>query len=374
MAILAVKNLFHDKVRLAVTLTGVIFALVLIAVQFGLFLGFLETSANIVVRSGVDLWITAPGLPHVNGGAAQPERRRYKALSVPGVIKAEPYILSFANWKLPSGAKESTQVVGFDLDSGLGGPATLAAGSIDDLRSDDSVIIDEHYGKKLGISALGQSAEINGVRARVVGYTRGLLSFTTAPYIFTSFKHAQKYMNLPESQAIFIVAKLAPGADLQQVKRAVQHQLPDCAVFTNSEMARKTQMYWLFSTGAGITTLMGAALGLLVGMVVVAQTLYAATVDHLREFGTLKAMGATNFYIYRVIVEQAVWSATLGYAVAIAIALAVVKTAQHGDALILMPFPVAIGLFGMAVLMCISASVISIRKATRIDPAIVFRA
>src|SRR5215472_13949315 len=174
MNALAVKNLLHDKVRLAVTLTGVIFALVLIVVQFGLFLGFLETSSNIVARSGVDLWVTAPGLPHVNGGAAQPERRRYKVLAVPGVEKAEPYILQFANWKLPTGARESVQVVGFDLESRLGGPSSVVAGSIDDLRGDDTVLIDEHYRKKLGVTALGQTFEINGRRARVAGYTSGL--------------------------------------------------------------------------------------------------------------------------------------------------------------------------------------------------------
>ena len=240
MTILAVKNLFHDKVRLAVTLTGVIFALVLIAVQFGLFLGFMETSANIVTRSGVDLWVTAPGLPHVNGGSAQPERRRYKVLGVPGVLQAEPYVLAFANWKLPSGAKESVQVVGFDLDSGLGGPSSLVAGSVDDLRGDDTVFIDEHYRKKLGVTALGQTGEINSVRARVVGYTKGLLSFTTAPYVFTSLKHGQEYMGLSETQAIFIVVKLAAGVDPQRAKRAIRAQLPDCAVFTNREMASKT--------------------------------------------------------------------------------------------------------------------------------------
>jgi len=374
MTLLAVKNLLHDKVRLAVTLTGVIFALVLIAIQFGLFLGFMETSANIVDRSGVDLWITAPGIPHVNGGSSQPERRRYKVLSVPGVKQAEPYLLAFANWKLPSGAKESVQIVGYDLESRLGGPDSIIAGSADALRADDTVLIDQHYRRKLGVTRLGDTGEINGVRARVAGYTSGMLSFTTAPYVFTSFKHAQKYMNLDRSETIFIVVRLAAGADPVAVKRDIAAVLPDCEVFTNAEMTHKTQFYWVFSTGAGITTLMGAVLGLLVGTVVVAQTIYSATVDHIREFGTLKAMGAANRYIYRVIVEQAVLAASMGYAIAIGIAYLVVQGSRSGDALIKMPPAMAAGLFGLAVLMCIAASILSIRKATTIDPAIVFRA
>src|SRR5256885_1063500 len=107
MSILAWKNLLHDKVRLAVTLTGIVFALVLIVIQFGLFLGFLDTSANVVANSGADLWISAPGIPHVNGGSPIPERRRYKALEVPGIERVEKYSLSFVPWKLPSGAQES---------------------------------------------------------------------------------------------------------------------------------------------------------------------------------------------------------------------------------------------------------------------------
>ena len=102
MTTLAWKNLFHDKVRLGVTLTGIVFALVLILVQFGLFLGFLDTSANVVEHSGADLWIAAPGIPHVNGGAPIPEKRRYKALAVPGVERVEKLAINFVNWKLPA--------------------------------------------------------------------------------------------------------------------------------------------------------------------------------------------------------------------------------------------------------------------------------
>jgi putative ABC transport system permease protein len=374
MTLLAVKNLFHDRVRLVVTLTGIIFSLVLIAVQFGLFLGFMETSANIVDRSGVDLWVTAPGIPHVNAGSAQPERRRYKVLAVPGVAKAEPYLLAFANWKLPSGAKESVQIVGYDLETGLGGPDAIVEGSTHALRAADTVLIDRHYRRKLGVSGIGDAAEINGVRARVAGYTDGMLSFTTAPYIFTSFKHAQNYMNVDRAETIYIVVRLAPGAHAPTVQRAIAAALPDCQVFTNAEMTRKTQFYWVFSTGAGITTLIGAVLGLLVGIVVVAQTIYSATVDHIREFGTLKAMGAANRYIYRVIIEQAVLAASMGYAVAICIAYVVVQGSRSGDALIKLPPSMAAGLFALAVFMCVAASVLSIRKATSIDPAIVFRA
>ena len=104
MNILAWKNLLHDRVRLVVTLTGIVFALVLIAVQFGMFLGFLDTSANVVEHNTADLWISAPGIPHVNGGSPIAESKRWEAMQVPGVAKAVHFTLFFLNWKLPNGS------------------------------------------------------------------------------------------------------------------------------------------------------------------------------------------------------------------------------------------------------------------------------
>jgi putative ABC transport system permease protein len=370
---LAWKNLFHDKVRLIVTLTGIVFALVLIIVQFGLFLGFLETTANVVVHSGADLWISAPGIPHVNAGAPMLEKRRYKALSVEGVERVDRFALNFVNWKLPSGAQEAVQVAGFDLTGGMGGPWNIVEGSIDLLRGEDTIIVDELYKKKLGVAGIGDTVEILGRRARVVGFTSGIRSFTTSPYIYTSFKNAQNYTQLASDQTYFLLVRLKPGADAATVKAALGEAISGVEIATNDEMAKRTQNYWLFSTGAGVTTLLGAFLGLVVGVVVVAQTIYSATVDHIREFGTLKAMGARNSYIYRVIIEQAILSAVMGYAVAIVIGIFISRSSAAGEAVILLPTEMILGVLALAVFMCIAASFLSIRKATSIDPAMVFK-
>jgi putative ABC transport system permease protein len=373
MISLAWKNLFHERVRLVVTLVGIVFALVLILIQFGLFLGFLETSSNIVGESHADLWIASPKIPHVNGGSIFSESKRYQALAIPGVARVDKYALAFVPWKLPTGAQESTQVVGFDLASGIGGPWNLTQGSVAALHGEDTVIIDELYKDKLGMQKLGDTAEIAGRRARIVGFTRGIRSFTTAPYVFTSFKNAQDYMRLQQSETIFMLVKTAPGANVAQAQKALQQRLGGVEVFTNEEMRKKTQFYWVFQTGAGITTLLGSVLGLIVGIVVVAQTIYSATVDHIREFGTLKAMGASNRNIYTVILTQAAVSAALGYAAAIVIAKFVSAGSETGNAPILLPDSMAFGTFFLALGICASASILSIRKATRIDPAMVFR-
>lgn len=373
MSILAWKNLLHDKVRLVVTLTGIVFALVLIAVQFGMFLGFLDTSANVVEHNTADLWISAPGIPHVNGGSPIDEAKRWKALGVPGVETAVNYMVFFLNWKLPDGAFQSTQIVGFDLDSGLGAPWDVVEGKLDDLRGQDTVFIDVLYKKKLGVEKIGDTLELNDKRVRVVGFTQGIRSFTTAPYVFASFKNAQNYMGLPASKTIFILLKTRPGVDVAATKAAVIQAVPNVEVFTRADMLNRTQTYWVFGTGAGTTTLMGAVLGLMVGIVVVAQTIYSATLDHLREFGTLKAMGATNGQIYQVILVQALLAAVMGYVLGISIAWLVVRSTANTDLLIKLPPEIMAAVFGVTLFMCMSASLLSIRKATTIDPAMVFR-
>ena len=370
---LAWRNLIHDRVRLAVTLTGIVFAIVLIVVQFGLFLGFQDTSANVIEHSKADLWICAPGTPHLNGGTPIPESRLWRALGTAGVQSLQKYIVTFVNWKLPHGGTEAAQIVGFDLETGVGGPWSVTQGSVDALHGEDTVLVDELYMAKLGVKGMGHSTEINGRRARVVGFTRGIRSFTTAPYIYTSFKNAQNYAQLREDQTAFLLVKADPGVDLQALKSELGRRVPDVDIYTNQEFLSRTRNYWVFSTGAGVTTLIGAVLGLIVGIVVVAQTIYAATVDHLREFGTLKAMGASNGYIYKVIIQQALYSAVMGYSVAIVLAYFIARGSEAGEASILLPWQLAAGMFAVAVLMCSGASLISIRKATTIDPAMVFK-
>jgi len=134
-----------------------------------------------------------------------------------------------------------------------------------------------------------------------------------------------------------------------------------------------TTFYWMFTTGAGVAVLIAAVLGLVVGFVVVAQTIYATTMDHIREYGTLKAMGAPNSYVYKVIMKQAAISAVIGYVLGMFVSIFVVHGSQKGGAAILMPAPMAVGMFFLTLLMCVGAALVSINKVTRIDPAMVFK-
>jgi putative ABC transport system permease protein len=370
---LARRNLFHDKVRLTVTVTGIVFAVVLIVVELGLFAGFTSTTSSLVDHSGADLWVTSKHVPYVELGVPFSERKLYQVRALPGVREAQKLITRWTQWKRADGREESVQIVGIDPDSQLERPWNLVEGNVEDLKRPDAVIMDEIYKEKLGASHVGELFEIRGHRARVVGFTRGIRSFTTSPYVFTTFKKAQDYAGVDANQTIFILVKIAPGADINQVRRSILDNVKDVEVFTSREFSRMTQSYWMFTTGAGVAVLLAAALGLVVGFVVVTQTIYATTMDHLKEFGTLKAMGAPNGYVYKVIIEQAAISAVIGYALGMTVSMFVVHASQHGGAAILLPWQMGIGIFFLTLAMCIGAALVSISKVTRLDPAMVFR-
>jgi putative ABC transport system permease protein len=373
MANLALKNLFHDKVRLTVTLVGIIFSVVLSSIQLGLFVGFQRATSDILLNSNADLWITSENVTHAEDGVPFSEQKLYQVLASRHVERVEKQIVQFSNWKKPDGADTGILLVGADLDGGMGIPFNITQGKLEDLKQPDAVMVEELYKEKLGVTEIGQTVEIRGYRAKVVGFTRGIRSFTTSPPVFTSFKNAQNFFGIGEDQTLYLVVRAKQDVDLQALKQELKSSVADIDVYTREEWTSKQRNYWMFGTGAGITVLIAAFLGLLVGVVVVAQTIYSATVDHIREYGTLKAMGASNFYLYKVIITQAFLSGLIGYAVGMSIALFVSYISLKGTTAIILPSELVGGLFILTILMCIGASIVSINKVTRIDPAMVFK-
>lgn len=374
MASIALNNLLHDKIRFLVTLIGIAFAVFLIIVQLGVFFGFLATSSNIIDRSGADLWVSCKGLPYVEVGSAFTERKLYKVRSTPGVARAESHIVRFSRVKLPTGGEQGVIIVGLNPDIGLGGPPELTSGQLSDLKLPDSVFVDEFYRSKLGINGLGDILEIQNRRARVVGFTRGIRSFTTSPFVFTSFKNALNYIPfLNDNETIYILVKTVPGTNIEDLRQRLMATLSDVDVYTNYEFSWKTRRHFLFTTGAGTSLLVTAFMGLVVGIVIVAMTIYQTTIDHLREYGTLKAIGASNSYIYKVIIKQAIISAILGYSLGLIFSFTLIDLIRKGGPPIVLHWQLIVGMLGVTLLMCIKASLISINKVTRIDPAMVFK-
>lgn len=372
-SMLAWRNLSHDRARFVGTLVGIVFAVVLMGAQMGLLVGFAQTASTLIDHTDADLWISAVGTTNVDITAGLPLRWRHVALEVPGVASADPYMVQFAFWKKPTGGNESVIMVGTDLASARGGPWSLQSGSVEDLARDGAVIVDRLYLGKLGLREVGDTVEINNKRARLVGVTTGIRTFTQSPYVFATHAAAQRFTFWKDDQTTYVLVKLAPGADAETVRAAIQARIGDRAkVWTRAGFARQTQRYWLITTGAGAALLLAASLGLVVGIVIVGQTLYATTVDRLPEYATLRAIGAPKRYLYSVILKQAAISAVLGYALGIVACALLSVTMRDGNIAMSLPLWMLVVLAALTAAMCAAGCVVSIRRVMRIDPTSVF--
>jgi putative ABC transport system permease protein len=371
---IAYRNLFHDRMSLFVTLIGIVFSVVLVAIQCGLYLGSESKIATVLDKAKADLWIIPIGTKSFDDPSLMTGREKYTALSTPGVQRVEEMVVSFSAWRKPGGGKKAFTLVGLDWLNGGTEPWNLIEGSVPDLSAPGGVAVDKSYFKDLGIEGNGANAEINGQRVHVTAITSGIRSFTTLPYVFMPISRARELTGAGTEQATYELVTLAPGADIETVRAAIAERLPDTEVLTHDEFRKRSINYWMFNTGAGAALIMGAALGIIVGVVIVAQTLYASTKDHLNEFATLRALGASASYIHTVILIQALLSAVLGYILGMSLALFVIYglASKSATLTILMTPKLAAYLFALTVGMCIFAAISAIFKVTRIDPAGVF--
>jgi len=370
---LAFRNLFHDRVRLAVTLIGILFSIVLVAVQLGLYLGARGMIIATIDRADGDLWIMAYGTKNFEEAQPIRARERYVALATPGVENAIPLVTAFTDWRKPTGGSTLIVVVGADPENGGLAPWNMVEGDVTGLGVRDAVIIDKTYLAELGVKGVGDTAQVGSSRVRVTGLTEGIRSFTVTPFVFTTLNRARQLIDMPTDNITYVLAKLAPGADIEKVRADLKSRLSaDNEVLTRAEFRERSLNHWLFATGAGVALLGGAALGLIVGTVIVAQTLYSSTKDHLPEFATLRALGSSSGYINKVILMQAGLSALLGYVLGMAIALTIVYLSEHTALPIIMSPGLAALLLGLTVAMCSISALAAINKVMRIDPAMVF--
>ena len=369
---LAFRNLFHDRVRLGVTLIGILFSVVLVAVQLGLYLGARGMIISTINRADGDLWIMAYGTKNFEEAQPIRARDRYVALSTPGVVSAVPLVTAFTDWRKPTGGSTLVVVVGADQEDGGLSPWNVVEGSVTGLGVRDAVMIDKTYLTELGVKGVGDTAQVGSSRVRVTGLTEGIRSFTVTPFVFTTLTRARQLIDMPVDNITYVLVKVAPGADIQKVQSEIKAKLPDDEVLTTAEFRTRSLNHWLFATGAGVALIGGAVLGLIVGTVIVAQTLYSSTKDHLPEFATLRALGSSSGYIHKVILMQAGLSAVLGYALGMAIALTIVLLSEHTALPIIMSPGLAALLLGLTFMMCAISALSAIGKVMRIDPAMVF--
>jgi putative ABC transport system permease protein len=369
---LAFRNLFHDRVRLAVTLVGILFSIVLVAVQLGLYLGSSNMITENIDRANADLWITVYGAKSFeDGGMLLTSRERHQALATPGVKAVIPLVVRFAEWRKPEGGSTRVVVVGTDAEDGGLVPFKMIKGTWEDIKSPEAVAVDRTYLNELGIKGMGDTAQIMTGRVRVRALTDGIRSFTQSPYAYTTLNRARALFGEGDGTTFYLV-QLEPGANIQKVRTDLQSRLEGAEVLTKQEFRDRSLKQWLFRTGAGVALIGGALLGSLVGTVIVAQTLYSSTKDHLSEFATLRALGSSSGYIHQVILAQAGMSAVIGYILGMTIALGVLVASKNSALPLVMTPGLAFWLFTLTVGMCAISALAAIVKVTKIDPATVF--
>jgi putative ABC transport system permease protein len=373
---LARKLLLHDRLRFAVAIAGVSVSVMLVLVQVGLYFGFMDTASSLIDASSADLWVGKAGNESFEFASPFDERAFYKIASVPGVAQADRVLMNFAQFKLADGGDLGVQIVGIETTHGrspLLAPWHVVAGSPSRLVEPGAIVVDRSEYPKLKIDRVDYTTEISGVRAQVVALTHGIRSFTTSPIVFADLRTARSYLRaLGDDAVTYVLVKVAPGVDVDVVKQRID-ALPHMAAYKTDEMSTRTRSYWSTRTGVGAGFFTTAVLGVIVGFVVVGQILYSGTLQYIREYGTLKAMGARNGMVVRLILWQALISAALGFVVGGVLAFGM-QAAMAKANLSVALFP---GLYAatlvVTIAMCSLASLLSIVKVLRLDPASVFK-
>jgi putative ABC transport system permease protein len=326
---------------------------------------------TMIDHASADLWIVSSGAKYFEDLSLLDTGMRDRLLTIDGVAEVVPLVVGFSAWSLPDGAMTPVVVVGSDFTAGGLPPWNVVEGAAESLTTPGTVAVDRSYYDRLGVSGVGAAAQIRGMPVKVGAITDGIRSFTTTPYVFSDLGGARAFIGLPAGFTTHFMVRLKPQADVDRIRQNILSSVSGIQAFTPDQFRDQSRSFWLFATGAGAALFAGALLGVIVGTVIVAQTLYSSTKDHLYEFATLRAMGASNSYIYEVIIYQALLSAFVGFVIAALIGTAVVHFTAKSAVQVVITRNLMMELFVLTVVMSIASALASIVRVVRVDPAIV---
>jgi putative ABC transport system permease protein len=374
MARIGLRMMFHDKVKFVGTLVGVVFAVILIDQQSGAGLGVLDRNAMYVDHAHADLWI-APALSRtLQPGKYIQDVAVTQARSLPGVAWAEPILYGTATVSLPTGRTEPVTLIGTRGPTWRGGPFNVVAGDRDAMAQPDAIVFEDSDREKFGGVDLGSVREVNGHRLKAVAFTWGAVPFGTGgSYAFADLELARDVLAVPSDQASYVLIGVDPGVDVHAVQRELRSRLPNVAVLIGEEFKASITHYVLFETPVGLQLVSTMVIALIVGLLVVGLMMFSTVVDNLREFGTLKAIGATTFDLVRLLWTQASVYAVLGSLVGVALASQMATATRKATLAIQIPPTLMLLTLGGALVMCVMASTFAALRIRSLEPAMVFR-
>lgn len=371
MAAVGVRMMFHDKLKFAGTLSGAVFAVLLSVQQLSILFALLSRNTQFVDNAGADLWIVPPNTVMLQRG--EPLRTAFVnvARATPGVAAAEPLIFQTGTLEKASGGEEPITIVGFEATSRLGAPWNVAAGENAALLLPDTMFFEDSQREKYGALNLGSLREVNGHRVRVGGFTWGLIPFGPA-YSFADLELARDLTGTPVDEVHFVLVRVAEGHTVGEVKRALERRLPEATV-TTREAYHASIVRQLLREQLGVSFGISTSFGVLIGLIIVALSMFSSVLDNLREFGTLKAIGCTNGHLTALLLVQSLLYALLGSVVGLGLVVMVTSAMRQPLLVPIIPKPIfAIVPFAMVIL-CLSASILALSRIRKLEPAMVFR-
>ncbi len=377
MTWVALKMLTGNRGKYMGIILGVAFAALLIAQQSSIFCGLMRlTTSQIKDIQGADIWVMDRNVQFIDDIKPLSENDLYRVRGVPGVQWAVRLYKGLSRAKLANGNFQQTILIGLDDATLVGAPQEIVLGNLADLRAPDAVIIDEDGYRQLWPDepfTLGRSFEMNDRLATIVGVCKARRTFQTFPVVYTRYSQATLFVPRERKVLSFILAQPEPSIASEEVCRRIVAQT-GLKAETRAQFSETTIWYYMKKTGIPINFGITVVLGFIVGAAIAGQTFYLFTIENLKQFGALKAMGASNGTLVLMILLQAILVAFIGYGLGVGgAAIFGALTKSMAKLAFYMPWEVLVGTGVAVVAMAILAALLSIRKVLVLEPAIVFQ-
>ena len=376
MNYVALKMLYGDRAKYLMLLCGLTFAVMLIVQQGSIFWGLMIWSQSSVTNLNVPIWVTDPGIAQVDEVKPIADTAVDRVRSVPGVEWAVPLYKGLLRARLSNGDYHQITLTGLESSTLIGRPAEVLEGRFEDVLQPDAVVLDQWAVERMGgptVIKIGTVFELNDKLARVVAIAKTQKSFTNIPVVYTTYERAIRYIPRERRTLSYVLAKAKDGVPVAEVTKRI-HEQTGLGAFTAEDFGWKTIGWVLKNTGIGINFGTTILLGFIVGMAIAGQTFYLFTVENLRQFGALKAMGASTFTLARMILLQAFTVGLTGYGVGIGLATVFgYFSARSGGLPFIETWQLLLLVLVALLAICTFSAFISIIKLARLEPAIVFR-
>jgi putative ABC transport system permease protein len=383
MNFVAFKMLVGDRAKYLGIVFGVAFASLLITQQAGIFVGLMARTYGAIADLGYpDIWVMEDKVQFIDDVKPMPETALYRVRGVDGVEWAVPLYRGLLKARLDDGNYQACFVTGLDDETLIGGPPEMLEGSLEDLRQADGIIVNDvgaqgmlakrgPNGERVALK-VGDTIELNDHRAKVVGICRVGRSFNSQPAIFTTYTRATTFAPFERKLLSFVLVKAKPGVPIDELCRRIK-EATGYGAYTQAGFQKKTYDYFFENTGIPINFGISVALGFLVGFAIAGQTFYQFTLENLRHFGALKAMGAGTGTLVRMIFFQALLVGGMGYGIGVGVASLFGYLTRNSELSFVLPGWLMIGTLVGVLIITLTASLVSMIKVFRLEPAIVFK-